>query len=291
MDTPKIWCRIRLTFCQMAGWLTNCSLLADWPSNKMSTWPSPGSDLGLGWHFVQWLVAGQLQLDGRLTGHLKRVNLTLPGIWLWVRLAICSMTGCWSIADGWVAGWLTDWPSNKMSTWPSPRVWLWVRLIFCQMAGWLANYSWLTGWLAIWQNVTCVKDGHSSKIWLRVRLTFCQMAGWLANCSWLDSWFTDLPSNKMSTWPRQITPWKWLHWTLPPGSDFGLGWHFVRWLVGWPIAAGWLADWPSNKMSTWPSMMSSLQVETSGQVRLISSGEMRYRIRLTFGQTYPPDET
>ena len=26
-----------------------------------------------------------------------------------------------------------------------------------------------------------------------------------------------------------------------------IGWHFVTWLVGWPIAAGWLA----NKMSTW----------------------------------------
>ena len=26
----------------------------------------------------------------------------------------------------------------------------------------------------------------------------------------------------------------------PPGSDFWLGWHFVRWLVDWAIAVGWL---------------------------------------------------
>ena len=34
----------------------------------------------------------------------------------------------------------------------------------------------------------------------------------------------------------------WVKWhgmaDEPPGSDFGLGWHFVRWLVGWPFAAG-----------------------------------------------------
>ena len=32
------------------------------------------------------------------------------------------------------------------------------------------------------------------------------------------------------------------------------GWYLVTWLVGWPIAAGWVADCLSNKMSTWPSL-------------------------------------
>ena len=36
----------------------------------------------------------------------------------------------------------------------------------------------------------------------------------------------------------------------PLRSEYGLGWHFFRCLVGWPIAAGWLADWSSNKLST-----------------------------------------
>ena len=36
------------------------------------------------------------------------------------------------------------------------------------------------------------------------------------------------------------------------------GWHVFIWLVGWPIAAGWLADCLSNKMSTDPP-----QAETS----------------------------
>ena len=29
---------------------------------------------------------------------------------------------------------------------------------------------------------------------------------------------------------------------VPTGWGFGLGWHFDRWLIGWPIAAGWLTD-------------------------------------------------
>ena len=37
------------------------------------------------------------------------------------------------------------------------------------------------------------------------------------------------------------------------------GWYFVTWLVSWPIAACWLADCLSNKMSSWPSH----QAETS----------------------------
>ena len=53
---PKIRLRIRLTYAQMAGWLANCSWLADWPSQKMSTLPSPKDLTGLGWHFVTWLI-------------------------------------------------------------------------------------------------------------------------------------------------------------------------------------------------------------------------------------------
>ena len=54
---PKIWLRVRLIFCQMVGWLANCSWLADWPSKKMLTWTS-------------------------------------PRIWLCVRLTFCQMA-CW----------------------------------------------------------------------------------------------------------------------------------------------------------------------------------------------------
>ena len=34
---PQDLIRVRLTFFQMAGWLANCSWLADWLSNKIST--------------------------------------------------------------------------------------------------------------------------------------------------------------------------------------------------------------------------------------------------------------
>ena len=60
------------------------------------------------------------------------------------------------------------------------------------------------------------------------------------------------------------------------------GWHFCTWLVGWPIAAGWLAIsqcqpdppsrdtwWPSVLLlwSGWPVVRCTLQAETScGQV-------------------------
>ena len=76
-----MWLRVRLTFCQMACWLANCSWLADWPSHKMLTCPS-----------------------------LR--------IWLWVRFTLCWMA-CW-LAKMQLAGQLADWPSNKMSTWPQP---------------------------------------------------------------------------------------------------------------------------------------------------------------------------
>ena len=55
----------RLTFLHMAGWLANCSWLADWLSNKMLTWP-PGGDIlwpsgyhftfGSGWPLVRWTL-------------------------------------------------------------------------------------------------------------------------------------------------------------------------------------------------------------------------------------------
>ena len=188
MDTPLSSDLGSGWHCQMAGRLANCSwldvLLTDWPSNKMLTWPSSQdltlgqvdtlsdgllsgwlvgwssdkiplvywckrwtstrSDLGLGWHSVKWLVS-------------------------------------WSIADDWLA----DWSPNKLSTifwmkglcevranchsvlknqmtflhlgrWTPFQIWYTFRLTLCQMIGWLANCSWLAGWLDIWQNVTCV---------------------------------------------------------------------------------------------------------------------------------------
>ena len=37
----------------------------------------------------------------------------------------------------------------------------------------------------------------------------------------------------------------------PLGWDLGSGWHLVRWLVGWPIAAGRLADWLVGHLIKW----------------------------------------
>ena len=37
----------------------------------------------------------------------------------------------------------------------------------------------------------------------------------------------------------------------PLGWDLGSGWHLVRWLVGWPIAAGRLADWLVSHLIKW----------------------------------------
>ena len=120
-----------------------------------------------------------------------------------------------------------------------PKIWVRVRLTFCLVAGWLANCSCLASHLTKYQLCTNVKDGHPLKIRFRVSLTFCQMACWLANCSWLASHLTkchlyiDVKDGD-----------------FPLRSKYGLGWHFFRCLVGWPIAAGWLTDWSSNKLST-----------------------------------------
>ena len=130
------------------------------------------SDLGSGWH---------CQMAGRL--------------------ANCS----------WLDVLLTDWPSNKMLTWPSPRMWLRVWLTFCQMTCCLAG--WLAGHLTKCYLCIDVKDGHSLMIWFRVKLTFCQMAGWLANCCWLGVLLTDWPPNKVLNWPsRRI--WLWVRLTF-----------------------------------------------------------------------------
>ena len=43
-DQPKVW---QVDIFHMAGWLANCSWLTDWLSNKMSTWPPPGSDFDI----------------------------------------------------------------------------------------------------------------------------------------------------------------------------------------------------------------------------------------------------
>ena len=55
------------------------------------------------------------------------------------------------------------------------------------------------------------------------------------------------------------------------------GWLFCTWLVGWPITAGWLADWLSHKMSTWPSP----------QKRDLVAKCVTTLVRLTCGQMYP----
>ena len=65
-------------------------------------------------------------------------------------------------------------------------------------------------------------------------------------------------------------PTMWPTWSLT-------GWYFCTWLVGWPIAAGWLTDWLSNKMSTWPSPR---------QRHLVAKG-FTTLVRLTCGQMYP----
>ena len=45
---PTMWPTQRLIFVHMAGWLANCSWLADWLSNKMSTWPSLQAEISGG---------------------------------------------------------------------------------------------------------------------------------------------------------------------------------------------------------------------------------------------------
>ena len=103
----KIWIRINLAFCQIAGWLPNCSWLAG------------------------HLTKCQLCIDIK-DGHPLKIRIR-------VRLTFCQMA-CW--LANW--SWLAEWQSNNMLTWLSPRVWIWVRLTFCQMACWLAG--WLVFW-------------------------------------------------------------------------------------------------------------------------------------------------
>ena len=102
-------------------------------------------------------------------------------------------------------------------------------------------------------------------------------------------------------------------------SDFSAGWHLVRCtlqeedlgkvdilpdapptpegkgedqvdILSDGLLAGQLqvAHWQTGQLPKCqpdPSKMSLLKVETSGQGRLTSFGEIRYRVRLTFGQT------
>ena len=96
---------------------------------------------------------------------------------------------------------------------------------------WLVGQLQLAGWLVghLTKCYLCidVKDGHSLMIWFRVRLTSVRwLVGWPIAAGWESCWLTG-----------HLTKC----WTDPPaGSDFGLGWHFVRWLVGW--LAGWSSD-------------------------------------------------
>ena len=97
---------------QWDGWLAGNLQLTGWPSSNMSTWPSPGSDFGLGWHFVRWLVDWPITV-GWLAGHLTTCHLCtdvkdghLSKIWLRVRLTFCQVAGQLQLA-GWLTGHLT----------------------------------------------------------------------------------------------------------------------------------------------------------------------------------------
>ena len=103
--------QVRLTFCQMAGWLANCSWMASYWTKchlciDVKDRHPTRSHLGSGWHDFRWLggwpiAAGWLTIS-------KNVNLTLPwgsDFGFWVR----QFVGL-PIAAGWLA-------SNKMSLW------------------------------------------------------------------------------------------------------------------------------------------------------------------------------
>ena len=71
--------------------------------------------------------------------------------------------------------------------------------------------------------------------------------------------------------PSFLPPTIWPSWSLT-------GWHFCTWLVGWPIAAGRLADWLSKNVNlTLPLRQRHLVAKCATTL-----------VRLTFGQMYPP---
>ena len=188
--------------------------MADWSSDKMSTYPPKRSDFGLVWHFVRWDVgSGCICLD----------------VHPWVRLRIRLTFGQ---VVGWLTNcsWLADWSSDKVS------LVYWCKR-FCQMAGWLANCSWLAGYLTKCHLCINIKDGHPQD--LAKGQVDILSDDFLAEQLQLAGCLVGWPSDKMSLvyWCKR--------WT-PPKYDLGSGWHFVRWLVGWPIAAGWLVGHLTN---------------------------------------------
>ena len=267
---PKVYVRLQSSFVSLAWPWSSRSL------PKENQWecsdPRLGSNvIGLlvllqpnicptqsltGWYFVTWLV-GWLIAAGKLAGWLadclsNKIS-TDPSC-----DQISDQPKAWQVdilSNGWLAsqlqlaGWLTTY-QTKCQPDPSchqisdqPKAWQ----VDILSNGWLASQlqlaSWLAGWLPIKQHVNLTLPATKYLTNPKPdKLIFCQMAGWPANCSWLAGW---LPIKQMSTWPF-----------LPPNiwpTQSLTSWYFVKWLVGQPIAAGWLADYLSNKMSTWPS--------------------------------------
>ena len=102
----------------------------------------------------------------------------------------------------------------------------------------------------------------TSQIWLRVRLTFVRwLVGWPIAAGWMSCWLT---GHLTKCWPDPHS-----------GSDFGLGWHFVRWLV-W--LAGWLVHltkyilvyWCKRWTSTWFDLGCRLTLAVDGKWWLVS---------------------
>ena len=162
-------------------------------------------------NWMTFLHLGRWTPPDKALGQVDIWSDVPPRMRLWVRLTFGQI---WS-----------GWPLVRCN----PRMRLWVRLTFGQTLGQVDIWSdvppgW--GFGSGWHLVRC-----TAKMGLRIRSTFDQMAGRLAKCSWLAGW----PCDKMSLvyWCKSWTPLR---------SDIGSGCHFVRWLVGWPIAAGWLTD-------------------------------------------------
>ena len=96
-----------------------------------------------------------------------------------------------------------------------------------QLAGWPSDKMSLVYWCKRWR---------PPKFWLRVRLTVYQMTGWLASYSWLVGWLT---GHLTKCQPN-------------PTQDLTLGQVDILsdgLLAGQLQLAGWMAGWPSDKMS------------------------------------------
>ena len=173
-------------------------------------------------------------------------------IWLRVRLTFVRWLVGWPIAAGWMSCWLTG---HLTKCWPDPHSgsdfrlgWHFVRWLF----GWSSDKIPLVYWCKRW---TSTRSDLGSG-WHLVR--------WLVSIA--DDWLVaDWSSNKLSTifWMKGLCEVKanchsalknqmtFLHigrWA-PLQTWYESGWHCVRWLVGWPIAAGWMSCWLTGHLT------------------------------------------